>query len=82
MSEEKTQSKKKRIFRGEVVRTKMDKTAVVKVDRIRVHPKYGKRITVSKLFKVHDPANSAKVGEQVTFVETRPLSKDKRWRLV
>lgn len=71
-----------RKFRGLVVSTKMDKTAVVKVTRIKVHPKYGKRYHVSKKFHVHDPRNECQVGERVEFKEIRPLSKTKRWKIV
>lgn len=73
---------KKRRLQATVVSTKMEKTAVVRVDRTIVHPKYGKRYTVSKRLKAHDPDNSAVVGEAVTIEETRPISKDKRWRIV
>ena len=76
--------KAKKIFRklvGEVVSTKMDKTIVVRIDRIKIHPKYKKRIKVSKKFKAHDEKNKAKVGDKVEITECRPLSKDKRWRL-
>ncbi len=72
----------KKQFRGVVVSDKMDKTIVVKVDRVKTHPKYGKRYRVSKKFKVHDEKNEHKIGEVVNFVECRPLSKDKRWRVV
>ena len=71
----------KRQFTGTVVSDKMDKTIVVKVDRTRVHPRYKKRYTVSKKYKVHDAENKFKVGDKVSFVECRPLSKEKRWRL-
>jgi small subunit ribosomal protein S17 len=60
----------------------MQKTAVVRVDRVVVHPKYRKRYKISKKFLVHDPENKAKVGTQVTIKETRPISKTKRWILV
>lgn len=73
---------KKRRFKGIVVSDKMDKTVVVKIDRIKVHPVYKKRYKVSKKYKVHDQKNEAKVGDQVIFEECRPLSKDKRWRLI
>ncbi|MDD4996251.1 MAG: 30S ribosomal protein S17 [Patescibacteria group bacterium] len=73
---------KKRLFKGTVVSNKMDKTAVVKIDRIKIHPVYKKRYKVSKKYKIHDPKNEAKIGDQVVFEECRPLSKDKRWRLV
>ena len=74
-------TKIKRTFRGVVVSASMDKTIVVKVDQVKVHPRYHKRFTVSKKFKVHDEKNSAKVGDLVTFRECRPLSKDKRCKL-
>ncbi len=72
----------KRTFKGTVVSAKMDKTAIVRVDRIKVHPKYKKRIKVSKRYKIHDSKNECKVGEMVIFQECRPLSKDKKWRLI
>lgn len=71
----------KRRFNGIVVSDKMDKTIVVKVDRVKIHPKYKKRYTVSKKYKVHDEKNQFKQGDKVTFVECRPLSKDKRWKI-
>lgn len=71
-----------RRFRGLVVSTKMQKTAVVQIDRRVAHPKYGKMRTISKKFKVHDPEGRARVGDLVEFEECRPLSKDKRWRYV
>jgi small subunit ribosomal protein S17 len=73
---------KQRTLSGVVVSDKMAKTIVVKVDRVVVHPKYGKRYTVSRRFKVHDETNRAKEGDKVSFVACRPLSKDKRWRLI
>ena len=72
----------KRKFQGVVVSDKMDKTIVVKIIRIKVHPLYKKRYRVSKKYKVHDPKNEARVGAQVIFEECRPLSKYKKWRLV
>ena len=72
----------KRTFKGVVTSDKMDKTIVVLVTSVRVHPKYLKQYHVSKKFKVHDEKEVAKVGDTVTFVETRPLSRDKRWALV
>ena len=77
-----TKTTTRRRLQGIVVSDKMDKTIVVRVDRTLLHSKYLKRYTVSKRFKVHDPENAAKVGDKVTFEETRPLSKTKRWRLV
>jgi small subunit ribosomal protein S17 len=67
--------------RGVVVSDKGDKTVIVKVDQIKSHPKYKKVIRRSVRFHVHDEANSAGVGDTVRIVETRPLSKLKRWRL-
>ena len=72
----------KRTFKGVVVSDKMDKTIVVRVDRTKTHPKYKKRYTASTRFHVHDEANKHKVGETVSFEETRPLSRTKRWRVV
>jgi len=72
----------KRAFTGVVVSDKMDKTIVVKIDRTKIHPKYKKRYTVSKKYKVHDEKNEHKIGDKVNFVECRPLSKDKRWKVM
>ncbi len=71
-----------RSFRGVVVSDKMAKTIVVRVDRTVMHPKYRKRYIVSRRYKVHDEKGEAHVGDQVVFEECRPLSRDKRWRLV
>ena len=67
---------------GLVVSDKMQKTVVVAIERRVPHPIYGKMITRTKRLKAHDEENSAKVGDTVRIVETRPLSKDKRWRVV
>lgn len=67
---------------GKVVSDKMDKTIVVEVETYKKHPLYGKRVKYSKKFKAHDEENVAKIGDTVRIMETRPLSKDKRWRLV
>jgi small subunit ribosomal protein S17 len=67
---------------GVVVSDKMQKTVVVQIDRRMPHPVYGKMVTRSKRLKAHDEENSAKLGDTVRIMETRPLSKDKRWRLV
>lgn len=67
---------------GRVVSDKMDKTIVVAVETYKKHPLYGKRVKYTKKFKAHDAENKAKVGDIVKIMETRPLSKDKRWRLV
>lgn len=67
---------------GVVVSDKMQKTVVVAVERRVAHPVYGKMVTRTTKFKAHDEENSAKVGDRVRITETRPLSKDKRWRVV
>jgi len=67
---------------GLVVSDKMDKTVVVRIDRRMPHPTYGKMVTRTARLKAHDEENSAKMGDTVRIMETRPLSKDKRWRLV
>ena len=70
----------KRIMKGAVVSDKMDKTVIVKVNTTKTHPKYLKRYKVSKKYKAHDEKNEFRIGDQVLIVETRPLSKEKRWR--
>lgn len=75
-----TQPQPHRRLEGVVVSTKMAKTAVVRVDRRVPHAKYGKYFTISKKFKIHDEESKAKLGDVVVFEETRPISKDKRWR--
>jgi len=65
-----------------VVSDKMDKTRVVLIERTTKHPLYGKIIRRSKKYKFHDENNESRVGDIVKIMETRPLSKDKRWRLV
>jgi len=67
---------------GLVVSDKMQKTVVVAVDRRVPHPVYGKMVTRTTRLKAHDEENSAKQGDTVRIMETRPLSKDKRWRVV
>jgi small subunit ribosomal protein S17 len=60
----------------------MDKTVVVRIDRAFLHPLYGKTVRRSKKLAAHDESNEAHVGDRVRVVETRPLSKSKRWRLL
>ncbi|MFC4098340.1 30S ribosomal protein S17 [Paenibacillus xanthanilyticus] len=67
---------------GKVVSDKMDKTIVVAVETYKKHDLYHKRIKYTKKFKAHDENNQAKIGDTVKIMETRPLSKDKRFRLV
>lgn len=73
---------KRKIKTGVVVSDKMQKTIVVRVERLTRHPLYKKIIRRFKKFKAHDEKNSAKAGDMVKIVESRPLSKDKRWRLL
>ena len=83
MTNEQTEARNARKTRtGLVVSDKMEKTVVVAIERRVPHPVYGKMVTRTKRLKAHDEENSAKVGDTVRIVETRPLSKDKRWRLV
>jgi len=76
--EQKQQNKTRQGF---VVSDKMDKTVVVRVERLTKHTRYNKVIKRAKKFKAHDEGNQCQVGDLVEIVETRPLSKDKRWRV-
>ena len=67
---------------GKVVSDKMEKTIVVAIETKVRHPLYGKTVNRTTKFKVHDENNEDKIGDRVSIMETRPLSKDKRWRLV
>jgi small subunit ribosomal protein S17 len=67
---------------GLVVSDKMEKTVVVAIERRVPHPVYGKMMTRTTRLKAHDEENTAKAGDTVRIMETRPMSKDKRWRLV
>jgi small subunit ribosomal protein S17 len=69
-------------FIGEVVSDAMDKTVVVRVERITEHPLYKKKIKRNTKFRAHDEDNACSVGDRVLIEETRPLSKTKRWRVV
>lgn len=67
---------------GTVISDRMDKTVVVRVQTLKEHPRYKKVVRQSSRFKVHDEQNQCTVGDRVRIVETRPLSHDKRWRLL
>jgi len=69
-------------FEGKVVSNKSDKTIVVKIDRVRIHPKYQKRYAISTKYQVHDEKGVYNEGDTVSFVECRPISKNKRWRVL
>ncbi|HHV34865.1 MAG TPA: 30S ribosomal protein S17 [Syntrophomonadaceae bacterium] len=73
--------KQRKIRTGRVVSDKMDKTVVVEVETWMRHPLYGRIIRRTKKFKAHDEHNECRIGDQVKLVETRPLSKEKRWRV-
>ncbi len=75
-------SPKIKIFKGKVVSAKMDRTVVVKTDRLKLHRKYKKYYKVSKKYHVHNPGNKAKEGDIVVFKETRPISKTKKWVII
>ena len=70
------------ILKGVVVSDKMDKTIVVSVSRFIKHPLYGKFYKVSKKYKAHDETNQHKIGDQVEIIETKPISKDKRFKVI
>lgn len=72
----------RKVRMGKVVSDKMDKTVVVSVEMTVRHPIYNKSISQTKKFKAHDENNEAHTGDSVVIMETRPLSKDKRWRVV
>ncbi len=72
----------KKIHTGEVISNKMDKTIVVAVKRVTQHPVYKKIIRKTTKFKAHDEENRCKIGDKVSIIESRPLSKDKRWRVL
>lgn len=77
-----TSAKTGNILKGKVVSDKMDKTVVVSISRFIKHPLYGKFYKVSKKYKAHDEENKSKIGDTVEIVEVRPMSKDKRFKVV
>lgn len=72
----------KRTITGKVVSSKMDKTLVVAVETMKSHDRYHKKVRLTTKFKAHDEDNAANEGDVVRIEESRPLSKDKRWRLI
>jgi small subunit ribosomal protein S17 len=72
----------KRVLTGRVVSNKMKKTIVVAIERRKLHPLYKKYITITKKLKAHDEKNDCGIGDLVRVVESRPISKEKRWRLL
>ncbi len=79
---ETTNKNKRKVQKGTVISNKMDKTVVVRIDKTMRHPKYEKVISRSKKFYAHDEGNALNVGDTVTIMEIRPLSKKKRWLVV
>jgi len=73
---------RRKVRLGRVVSDRMDKTAVVSIERLVKHPVYGRYVRRREKFKVHDEQNQCHVGDLIRFMETRRVSKDKRWRLV
>lgn len=81
-NQESTERNARKVREGQVVSNKMDKTAVVAVvERVR-HPKYGKFMLRTKKLYAHDETNDVNIGDKVRVMETRPLSKNKRWRVI
>ncbi len=72
-------SERRKRLVGRVVSDKMDKTVVVEVERLHRHPLYGKVVRKTKKYKAHDEDNACRVGDVVRIVESRPLSREKRW---
>lgn len=72
----------KRKLEGTIVSDKMNKTRVVEIARLKMHPRYKKYYKITRRFKAHDEKNEYKTGEKVVIEEIRPLSKDKRWRII
>jgi len=73
---------RRKLRTGKVVSDRMDKTVVVSIERLVKHAPYGRYIRRRQKFKVHDEKNECRIGDVIRFIETRPLSKDKRWRFV
>jgi small subunit ribosomal protein S17 len=72
----------KKIYTGKVLNNKMDKTVVVSVTRLFQHPKYKKTVKRVTKFKAHDEKNTCQIGDVVKIIETKPLSKEKRWLVI
>jgi small subunit ribosomal protein S17 len=73
---------KRKVLTGRVVSDKMDKTVVVAVETLVRHPLYQRIVRRTKKFKAHDEKNACRIGDKVKMMETRPLSKEKRWRVI
>ena len=77
-----TERNRRKLRVGKVVSDRMDKTVVVSIERLVKHALYGRYVRRRSKFKVHDEKNECRIGDTVRFMETRPISKDKRWRFV
>ena len=73
---------RRKIREGLVVSSKMDKTVVVAVEAKKVNPLYKKAVKVTKRYKAHDEKNDCKIGDKVKIIETRPMSREKKWRVI
>ncbi len=82
MTTETTERNRRKTRVGKVVSDRMDKTVVVSIERLVKHETYGRYVRRRTKFKVHDENNECRIGDVIRFMETRPLSKDKRWRFV
>ncbi|MBI4993415.1 30S ribosomal protein S17 [Candidatus Wolfebacteria bacterium] len=71
-----------RKLQGTIVSDKMNKTRVIEITRLKQHPKYKKYYKVTRRFKAHDETNEYKTGDKVVIEETRPISKEKRWKII
>jgi len=76
------EAKKRKSYIGRVISDKMDKTVVLAVTRRIAHTRYNKVVNRTTKFKAHDEKNECKIGDLVRFIETRPLSKEKRWKVL
>jgi small subunit ribosomal protein S17 len=72
----------RKVYTGKIISDKMDKTVVVAVTRLTQHPRYKKTIRKIAKFKAHDSENKCKMGDTVSIIESRPFSKDKRWKIL
>jgi len=82
MEEKNKKEKITKQFSGKVESVKADKTAVVAVEAVKVHPKYKKRYAKTRRYQVHDENNQCRIGDWVKFIECRPKSKAKKWRIL
>ena len=82
MTTETTVRNRRKTRVGKVVSDRMDKTVVVSIERLVKHPVYGRYVRRRTKFKVHDETNQCRIGDTIRFMETRPMSKEKRWRFV